>query len=313
MSNGGWGQPPAGGGGWGQPPGGSPPGGGWGQPPGASPPGGGWGQPPGASPPGGGWGQPPGGSPPGGGWGQPPGASPPGGFGPPPGMPPGWQPQAVLLDGGIPWEKAGGGVFSRWYQTVAASFKGAPFFATVAESDDAMSAVAFHTMTCALVGFILGGFYFLIVSVLGLAAAGVVPGLGLGLPIAGGATLGGLLLWLTILTGSAATGFVMPWVVGGLHHLVLALLGGVAPHRTYMHTVRAHAYANGGPWVFAAIPSLGQLIWLVLTLKNHLEAYDAMHQCGGGKAFAALVSPTVCMCCGCAGTFGLFGGLLSVL
>ena len=239
-----------------------------------------------------------------GGWGPPPG-----GFGPPPGMPPGWQPERQQLDGGIPWESPNGGLFLRWWQTLGATLKGRPFFATVAQSDDAMSAVTFHTMTWMVMGLVSGLFYSFVFGIFGAGALGPLYSMGYGLPFSGGLfAIASSILFGSTLCG-AFFGFVEPWVVGGLHHLVLSLVGGIPPGRTYAHTVRAHAYASGGAAVFSAIPYVGALVTFVLSIKNHLEAYDEMHRCGG-KALLAYFSPVLFCCCGCCSLFTLFSSLV---
>ena len=265
---------------------------------------GGWGPPPG----GGGYNQPPGFGQPQGGYNQPPG------FGPPPGMPPGWQPQQPMLDGGVPWESASGGLLMRWWQTIGATLKGRPFFAAVALNDDAMSAVTFHTMTLALMGFVFGLFYLSVPAVLGTVLLGALSRTGFGLPLAGGAYGMGFGLWIAATLGGAVVGFVGPWVSGGIHHLILALFGGIPPDRSYAHTVRAHAYANAGATIFSALPYLGigTLVTFALGIKNHLEAYEEMHHCGAGKALAAYFAPFVCSCCGCCGCVGMTLALGSI-
>jgi hypothetical protein len=96
----------------------------------------------------------------------------------------------------------------------------------------------------------------------------------------------------------AVIGFVGPWVGGGLHHLVLLLVGGVGPGRDYSHTVRAHAYASASPMLFGLVPFFGGMVMLVFSIINHINAYDEMHGCGGGKAFLAWAAPVfICCCC----------------
>ncbi|MBM4359562.1 MAG: hypothetical protein FJ096_15770 [Deltaproteobacteria bacterium] len=225
-------------------------------------------------------------------------------------MPPGWAPRNDVLDGGVPWESTNLGLFSRWVQTLTATFKGRPFFATVAQSDDAMSAVTFHTMTFTMMGFVFGGLLFLVTFLFGVAFLGPALPSGLGTSLAGGASFAGVMMWFGITLVMATTGFIGPWVVGGMHHLVLALTGAVPPDRSYSHTVRAHAYADGGAFVFNAIPYLGSLIVFVLSLKNHLDAYESVHHCGAGKALLAFFSPVlICGCCGCFGGGALLSGL----
>ncbi|NDD31762.1 MAG: hypothetical protein EB084_26235 [Proteobacteria bacterium] len=224
-------------------------------------------------------------------------------------MPPGWQP-TYEVESSIPWETVGSPLLTRWWKTVTATFKGRAFFAALAQSDDAMSAVTFHTLTLALVGFAYGGLYMLMMAVLGTIVVGPLGApSGLGLLAAGGMWGVGLASWLSMTLLGAATGFAMPWALAGVHHLVLALTGGVPPDRSYTHTVRAHAYANAGAMAFAAVPYVGSLIALVFGIKNHLEAYDELHRCGGGKALLAYFTPFFCSCCGIGAFLAIFSSL----
>jgi hypothetical protein len=291
MASGGWGSPP-GGGGWGQPPGG----GGWGQPPG----GGGWGQPPG-----GGGGQPPGGGGSygggGGGWGQPSG-QPTNPFQPPaPGMPPGHRPGgSFALHGGVPWEAASGGFLGRWWETMtAANFRGRPFFAAVAHGNDPMPAVLFSTVTMTIGGAIMGLIYMVFFAMFGALFFRSLGGT-FGPEIAGFGAGMGLLMFILFTVGGAVGGFISPWVWGGIHHLCLMLFGGVGAGREYVHTVRSHAYAAAAPYLFAPafiIPFIGPLAMVVFYVINHINGYDEMHQCGGGKAFGAVALPFGVCCC----------------
>ena len=285
--------------GWGPPGGGSPPGGGWGQPPGGQPQGG---QPQGGQPHGGGWGQQPG--PHQGGWGQHnPYAQPQANFQPPsPGMPPGYQQgHTQPLEGGVPWESQAG-FFSRFFETfTSANFKGKQFFAAVAQSNDPMPAVFYSAIASSVFGLFLGLIYLLMFTFIGttLGAAfskmGAGPGAGFG---AAGMGFGvGIMFVIGMAVTMAISGFIAPWVMGGIHHLVLAMAGGVGQGREYGSTVRVHAYATGAAILWAFIPGLGSIASLAFQIINHTVGYDEMHRCGGGKAFLAWVSPMLFCCC----------------
>lgn len=203
------------------------------------------------------------------------------------------------MDGGVPWEAAGSSLFSKWFQTIRATFKGRAFYNVVAENDDAMSAVMFHTATYTIIGALFGCLYALIFIVFGAAFALPLASTGIGSAVLGGGLAAGVLAWLAVVTSASFAGFALPWVVGGVHHLMLALAGGVPPHRTYAHTVRAHAYANAGASILGLIPGIGSLLSFVFGVKNHLDAYEAVHSCGGGKAMLAFFAPVLCGCCSC--------------
>jgi hypothetical protein len=224
-------------------------------------------------------------------------------------MPPGWHHEPPAARDGIPWESAGDSMLSRWWRTLGATMRGRVFYANVATSDDAMSAVTFHTVTWAVMGFVTGATYFLLLGVVGAAVAipfgkGGGPG-----AIAGSVWLFGAACWLGLTLAGALLGFVLPWVVGGIHHLILAMLGGVPPDRTYAHTVRAQAYASAGSAIFSVVPYIGSLVTLILGVKLHIDAYNEVHRCGAGETLLALGAPLVCSCCGCLG----FSTVLSVV
>ena len=113
----------------------------------------------------------------------------------------------------------------------------------------------------------------------------------------------------------AVYGFIKPWIMGGIDHLMLMMFGGVADGKGYSDTVRAHAYASASAWAWMIIPIpyLNYFIFLVFTVINHVHAYDEVHRCGGGKAFAAAVIPAFTCCCCAPFTLGLISGVLGNL
>jgi hypothetical protein len=239
-----------------------------------------------APPQGGGHGYPP---PQGGGWGQVP----------PQGMPPGYSPGGggAPLEGGVPWESGQGNVLSRWWNTMAAvNFKAKPFWYAAAASDDAMSPCLFGMMTGALVGSIIG-LFFMLYGLLGGAVIAQAMGKA-GAAMAGASVGMALAVWIAVVFLWALMGFIGPWIGGGIHHLLLLMFSGVGAGKDYAHTVRAHAYAQSAAYAFAPIPCVGGLLFLGMSLKNHIEGYDGMHGCGSGKAVGVWITPMVCGCCG---------------
>lgn len=223
------------------------------------------------------------------------------------------------LHGGVPWESSQGGFFSRWWETVtAANFKGREMFAAVAQSDDAMPACLFSMTTTAICGFVALMFFMLIYAVIGatvlggLASLGGRGGAGAAFGVAG---IGIVLMFVYVIVATiiyAVMGFILPWIGGGLHHLGLMVFGGVAQGKGYTDTVRAHAYAQAASllWIMIPLPYLNSLISLVFSIINHVNAYDEVHRCGGGKAFLAWLSPLL-LCCCCAFMAGMMSGVLS--
>ncbi|MFO0762049.1 MAG: hypothetical protein U0359_36755 [Byssovorax sp.] len=306
---GGYGPPPGGGGGFGgQPPGGGygapPGGGGFGQPPGGGgfgqPPGGGYGAPPG----GGGFGQPPGG----GGFGQPAG----GGFAPPPaGYPPGYSPQAG--GGVVAWEDSSKGFFGRWWETVKeVCFNARGFYGAAAQNDNPWPAVTFAMSNAGLVGLVFGGFLALMYILMG--GIGAMSAMGAkGAPGAAGAVMGimsaiGIFIAILYPIMFVIQALIAPWIIGGVHHLMLVLLKGAT--RSYSHTVRVVGYAWAGNfWI--VVPIVGPLAAMIFGLIAQVVGLDETHKCGIGKAIGAIVMPLVlcCICyCGFSFLIGMIGG-----
>jgi hypothetical protein len=227
---------------------------------------------------------------------------------PPPGMPPGHVPSTsgtAPLTEGLPWESRQGGLFSRWWATVkVANFETRPFFAAAVQyNSGGVPACTFNMMSGAISGFVFGLIYLVLFTVLG--AAGVLsslrgPAPGLASASAGFGVGIGLFYLVVMTVGQAMGGFINPWIVGGIHHLVLMLFGGA--HRNYEHTVRGFGYAMGAAMAWGLIPALGVFPMLVFSWKNIVQAYDEIHQCGVGKAVLAMLAP-VLVCCGCYALF----------
>jgi hypothetical protein len=237
-------------------------------------------------------------------------------------MPPGYQPAGHGLPGGVPWEGQGG-MFSRWWETVSSvNFKGEQFFASSAQSDDAMPAVMFNMTTFSFVGAVLGLIYAAVFAIWSAAIVAALSSGGPGGPSGGGKALAGMAglgigAAIAVFVGAviawAIWGFLAPWILGGLHHLVLLIFGGVGPNKGYSSTVRAHAYALGAAYAWAMIPGVGGLVALVFTFINHIHGYDATHRCGGGKAFLALIAPFLLCCCCYIAFFVIVAGMSSAV
>jgi hypothetical protein len=219
-------------------------------------------------------------------------------------MPPGHQPRGHgnrALSGGVPWESEDGSLLQRWWETVTATnFRNRELFAAVAQGDDAMSAVMFSTMTNLIIalawmavwGALMALFFTAFVGFMGSMggpkAAATMAGTGAAILVLYG-------LGFVFIMGLA--GFIGPWLLGGLHHLVLLMVNGVPDGKGYADTVRVTAYGGSASMLFAPIPIVGSMIALVFNAVNHVSGYDVVHGCGGGKAFLAWVSPLVMSCC----------------
>jgi hypothetical protein len=216
-------------------------------------------------------------------------------------MPPGYRPGSVPLAGGVPWEGPGG-ILGRWWHTVSAvNFRGRELFAAASDSNDAMTACLFSMMSLVIYGLFIVMLFTILFLLVGAAFFGLFSRMGLrGLAAIGTIELGILFLACgAIVITCAVYGFVMPWIAGGVHHLVLVMLGGVGEGREYAHSVRVAAYAGGAAmlWAMVPMPYLNAMVMTVFNAINHVTGYDEVHQCGTGKAFLAWVSPVVCCCC----------------
>jgi hypothetical protein len=227
-------------------------------------------------------------------------------------MPPGFVPSATgtaPLSDGLPWESGQGGLFSRWWATVkVASSDTRPFFAaSVQYTSGGVPACTFNMMSGAISGFVFGLVYLVLFTVIGAAglfAGAFGPSSGLGAASAGFGFGIGLVYLVMVTVGQAMGGFINPWIVGGLHHLMLMLFGGV--QRNYEHTVRGFGYSMGAAMAWGLIPVLGVFPMMVFAWKNIVQAYDETHQCGVGKAVLAMLTPAL-VCCLC---YGLFVALI---
>ena len=190
-------------------------------------------------------------------------------------------------------------MLSRWWRTmVAVNFRGRELFPAVAHRDDPFAACLFSTVTGAIMGSLLSAG---IVALFTLGKMWVYRLVGYSLSLNDWSSAA--FMWLGIVTYFVAFGFCGPWVLGGLHHLALLLLGGVGEHRGYAHTVRVAAYAYAASLLVVPIPVVGPLIGFSLNALNHVTGYDAVHGCGGGKAFIAWLLPRFGCCCCYTGLF----------
>ncbi|HEU4538861.1 MAG TPA: hypothetical protein VFS00_32300 [Polyangiaceae bacterium] len=90
----------------------------------------------------------------------------------------------------------------------------------------------------------------------------------------------------------AFSGFINPWIQGGVIHLSLALLGGAK--RPYQSTVRVAAYAHG-PMALLIIPCVGFLLAPIAQVIAIVVGVDETHKCGIGKAvLAVFLFPAIC-------------------
>jgi len=88
---------------------------------------------------------------------------------------------------------------------------------------------------------------------------------------------------------------VAPWIIGGLQHVTLMLVGGAT--KSYSHTVRVVAYGWGSHF-WLLIPCVGLLMSPIMTVISYTVGLDETHKCGIGKALIAVFGiPLLCTCC----------------
>jgi hypothetical protein len=203
--------------------------------------------------------------------------------------------------GAVAWEDRSRGIFGRWWGTVKeACMNSRAFQAAAAQSDDPWPAVTFAVTNGAIVGVVGGLFVALIYSAIGglgalsVASSGHGSKMGFGMIAAMGIGVAVVLPIFYILAG-----LLMPWIMGGLHHLALAMVGGAS--RPYGSTVRVVGYASAGQ-LLAFVPMVGGMLSLAMTIISLVTGFEETHKCGTGKAVAGTLLPLlifgVC-CCGC--------------
>jgi hypothetical protein len=239
-------------------------------------------------------------------------------------LPPGYTPEGATatLEGGIPWEQKGGSFVSKWWATLkACNGETRPFFAAAAQNEKG-DAITFAMVSGGVSGACFGLLYVLIFSLLSAGLLIGMPALGGG-KSSGGAALSGAMaagfsfgigiVYAILITASAAIGAAArPFIWGGLHHVLLMMLGGIGERKTFMHTVRVAAYAEGAsmPWIW--IPIAGPFIAMFFGIKNLVVGYDETHRCGTGKATLVLFAPFLC-CCACNALLLAFGLLPAIM
>jgi hypothetical protein len=79
------------------------------------------------------------------------------------------------------------------------------------------------------------------------------------------------------------------WVMAGIYHVGIALLGGKGG---YGATFRTFCYATSAS-VFGVIPWIGGLIASIYTFYLYLEGFQQYHQLSRGRAIGALLLPVL--------------------
>jgi hypothetical protein len=171
------------------------------------------------------------------------------------------------------------------------------FFGAVATSEDPMPSVMFSASNGLIVGICFGIFIaasYLVMGAVGAISEAASSGRGGG----GAAVALGMVTAMGVFAAFvypilfAFSGFINPWIQGGIVHLSLSLLGGAK--RPYASTVRVAAYAHG-PMALLIIPCVGFLIAPMAQVISIVVGVDETHKCGIGKAvLAVFLVPAIC-------------------
>jgi hypothetical protein len=218
------------------------------------------------------------------------------------GYPPGYTPPAG--GGVVAWEDASKGFFGKWWGTVKeVCFNPRGFFAGAAQSDNAWPSVTFAMATAGIVGLAMGALIAIIY--IGFGGLGMIMGLASGSKAGAGvgagvlAAFGAAGIFAAILYPIlfVIQALIAPWISGGIHHLILMLLGGAT--KSYGHTVRVSGYGFAAMfWVLVPLPCLNGLAVFIFSVIANIVGLDETHKCGIGKAVGAvLIPPALCACC----------------
>jgi hypothetical protein len=213
----------------------------------------------------------------------------------------------------VAWEDSTKGFFGRWWSTVKdVCFDSRTFYASAAQNDNPWPAVTFAMSNAGLVGLVFGGFLALLY--MGMGGLGALSAMGGKGASAGGAgaimgimSAVGIFIAILYPIMFVIQALIAPWIIGGIHHLMLVLLKGAT--RSYSHTVRVVGYAWAANfWI--VIPIVGPLAAMVFSLIAQTVGLDETHKCGIGKAIGAIVLPIV-LCCLCYCGFSFLVGMMS--
>jgi hypothetical protein len=104
---------------------------------------------------------------------------------------------------------------------------------------------------------------------------------------------------------------VTTFVVAGILHLMLLLLGGA--RRGFEATFRVACYAHATT-LLLVVPFCGAPVMMIWRIVAYVIGLAEAHQISHGKALAAVLLPLLALCCCCLGIiFSLAGAIASLM
>ncbi|MGI5864081.1 MAG: YIP1 family protein [Myxococcales bacterium] len=194
----------------------------------------------------------------------------------------------------VPWEERQkhGLLKAYWLTTKAIMFKPGESFEGMAPSDSWWSPLSYAILS-SLAAF--SGVALFYLFIFGAGFVGALFG-----STEEGVKLGGMMAGLGVgtvaiaLVGAVAMAVVGTFVLGGVEHLMLMIVG--ARPGDFHTTVRAYCYAHA-PMIFGLVPMCGAYVYPFWQLVCRIFGYKGLHKTTGGKATAAVLIP-MGLCCG---------------
>jgi hypothetical protein len=111
--------------------------------------------------------------------------------------------------------------------------------------------------------------------------------------------IGGAVQLVGGVIGAVIIAPIMTFVMAGLYHLLLAMVGGA--NAGYEATYRCVSFVNGSTSILLAIPCIGPLLAFFFSILCLIHAFANAHETSGGKAaFSVLGVLAGMLICGCA-------------
>lgn len=215
--------------------------------------------------------------------------------------------------GPFPWERAAEiGIFSALWETLSLTL-GSPrkLFARLSPTPSMRAAYLFY-LPLAVVAFSIYSAEMLVFLKYFLASIATNPELAADPDVARTMNalqkvgLPGMALWFGFLV--FVVGPCIPFVFGGVYHMLLMLFGGAKESFAVTFAATCYVFGATSPLIIIPIPCCGHLVMFVWGMVSLSIALAVVHRTDAPRAAAAVVIPFV-LCCG--GYFGL--NLLSTM